>query len=82
MLIARCKKCRKEILSTSKIQCCGCPNMMTVVDDRISAVDLGEVVLVTHEESVKYRRILTDSDLKYQEERRKRKVRRLDYDVK
>ena len=56
--------------------------MMTVVDDRISAVDLGEVVLVTHEESVKYRGILTDSDLKYQEERRKRKVRRLDYDVK
>ncbi len=82
MLVARCKKCRKEIVSTSKVQCCGCPNMMTVVDDRITAIDLSEVVLVTHEKSIKYNGILTDSDLKYQEERRKRKVRKLDYEVK
>jgi len=56
--------------------------MVTVVDDRITAIDLSEVVLVTHEKSIKYNGILTDSDLKYQEERRKRKVRKLDYEVK
>lgn len=82
MLTARCKKCRKEITSSNKIQYCGCSNMMNVVDDRIGAVDLGEVVLVNYEKSIKGSSVLTDSDLLYQEERRKRKVRKLDFEVR
>lgn len=82
MLTARCKMCHKELTSNSKVQFCGCPNQMRVVDDTIGAIDLGQVVLVNHEKSIKYDGILTDSDLRYQEERRKRKVRKLDFEVK
>jgi hypothetical protein len=80
MLTARCKACRKELTSTSKVQFCGCPNQMRVVDDTVGAVDLSLVVLVNHEKSIKYNGILTESDLKYQEDRRKRKVRKLEFE--
>jgi len=80
MLTSRCKVCRKELTSTSKVQFCGCPNQMRVVDDTVGAVDLGEVVLVNYEKNIKYNGILTESDLKYQEERRQRKVRRINFE--
>ena len=32
-MLVRCKVCNKELRSTSKVQCCGCPNMMKVVDE-------------------------------------------------
>ena len=80
MLTARCKLCGKELTSTSKVQFCGCPNQMSVVDDVVGAIDLNEVVLTNHEKNIKYNGILSDSDLKYQEERRKRKVRKLDFE--
>ena len=77
MLSARCKMCNKELTSTSKVQFCGCPNQMKVVDDTVGAIDLSQVVLTKHEKNIKYNGILTPDDLKYQEERRKRKVRRI-----
>jgi len=80
MLSARCNACNKEIISTSKVQCCGCPNMMKVIDDTVGAVDLGQVVLLQHKKNIKYNGILTPDDLKYQEDRRKRKVRRLEFE--
>ena len=45
-MLVRCKKCNKEISSTSKTQCCGCPNQMVVRDETVSAVDLSQVVLL------------------------------------
>ena len=80
MLSARCKICNKELISTSKVQFCGCPNMMKVIDDTVGAIDLSEVILLNHEKKIKYQGILTQSDLKYQEDRRKRKVRKLDFE--
>jgi len=72
--------CNVELTSTSKVQFCGCPNQMSVVEDVVGAIDLNEVVLTNHEKNIKYNGILSDSDLKYQEERRKRKVRKLDFE--
>ena len=80
MLSARCKMCNRELTSTSKVQFCGCPNQMKVVDDTVGAIDLGQVVLTKHEKNIKYNGILTPDDLKYQEERRKRKVRRIQFE--
>ena len=80
MLSARCKMCNRELTSTSKVQFCGCPNQMKVVDDTVGAIDLDQVVLVKHEKNIKYNGILTDDDLKYQEDRRKRKVRRITFE--
>lgn len=80
MLSARCKVCNTELTSSSKVKCCGCPNMMKVIDDTVGAVDLGQVILLQHKKNIKYNGILTPDDLKYQEDRRKRKVRRLEFE--
>ena len=72
--------CNVELTSTSKVQFCGCPNQMRVVDDTVGANDLSQVVLTNHEKNIKYNGILTESDLKYQEDRRKRKVRKLEFE--
>ena len=80
MLSARCKLCNTELTSTSKVQFCGCPNQMRVVDDYVGAVDLSQVVLTKHDNSIKYHGILTNSDLEYQEARKKRRVRKIDFE--
>ena len=60
------------------MQCCGCPNQMRLIDDKVSAVDLDKVVMVSYKKEQK--NVLSSSDLAYQEERRKRKVRKLDFE--
>lgn len=50
---------------------------MVVQEDRISATDLSKVVLTKTENNLNNRGILTNQDLEYQENRRKRKVRKL-----
>ena len=80
MLIARCKICSKELISNSKVQFCGCSNQMRIVDDHVAAVDLEQVVLTKSKDIVKNHGILTENDLKYQEARRQRKVRTLNFE--
>jgi len=82
MISVRCKECNKELHSTNKVQCCGCENMMKVVDDTVSAADLSKVIVTKTEKSIKYNSILSDADLEYQENRRKRKVRKLHFEEK
>tara|TARA_A200000113_G_scaffold159227_1_gene143961 strand:- start:48 stop:215 length:168 start_codon:yes stop_codon:yes gene_type:complete len=53
---------------------------MSVIDDHVGANDLNQVILTKHENNIKYNGILTKDDLKYQEERRKRKVRKLEFE--
>ena len=80
MLSVRCKICNRELISSSKTQCCGCPNMMTVRDDQVSANDLSKVVWLNCKDNLKNNNILTKNDLEYQENRRKRKVRKLNFE--
>jgi len=82
MITVRCKQCNKEIRSNHHTQCCGCPNMMTVIEDKVTAVDLSKVVMVQSQKETKPKSYLSQSDLSFQEERRKRKVRKLDFDVR
>ena len=82
MISVRCKECNKELHSTSKVQYCGCPNMMKVVDDTVSANDLSKVIVTKTEKNIKYKSILSSADLEYQENRRKRKVRKLHFEEK
>ena len=79
MIIVRCKSCNVEITSTSKTQCCGCPNMMTVIDDKVSAVDLNQIVMIKSGESKSLNK-LSAQDLAFQEARKKRKVRKMKYE--
>ena len=82
MITVRCKECRRELTSTSKVQFCGCPNQMRVVDDKIGAIDLGKIVMVTNNRERRIDSHFSTQELLYQEERRRRKVRRLDFDVR
>jgi len=82
MLSVRCKTCNRELTSSTKTQCCGCPNMMTVQDDKVTANDLSKVVWLNAKESLKDNSILTKNDLEYQENRRKRKVRKINFETR
>ena len=47
MIKVRCKECGKEVISNSaRSVSCGCPNMTTIRDDSITAVDLSQVIMV------------------------------------
>ena len=81
MLVVKCKVCGKELRSTTKVQCCGCPNMMKVVDDKVGAVNLDEVILISSDYKENKSR-LSASDMEWQESRRKRKVRKLDFEIR
>ena len=80
MLSVRCKQCNVELTSSSKTQVCGCPNMMTITGDAVAAVDLKKVVITRLDK--KETEGLTSHDLEWQEKRRKRKVRKLDFEIK
>jgi hypothetical protein len=82
MLRVLCKECNTELVSSSKVQFCGCPNQMRVVDDKVGAIDLSKVVMVTNNSKDKMNSHFSTEDLVYQEERRKRKVRKLNFEVK
>lgn len=82
MLVVRCKNCNKEITSSQKTQCCGCSNMMTVKADKVSAIDLSNVVMVNSTLKEQKTNVLSSQDIAWQEARRQRKVRKLDFEVK
>ena len=82
MITVRCKECGTELTSTSKVQFCGCPNQMSIVDNKIGAKDLNKVVMVSNNVENKINSHFSRSELLYQEERRRRKVRKLDFDVR
>ena len=82
MLIVRCKNCNRELSSNTKTQVCGCPNMMTVKNDSVTALDLSKVVMLNSTEKEKKKNLLSNQDLAFQEERKKRKVRKLDFEIR
>ena len=84
MLVVRCKSCGKELSSDNgKSQCCGCPNMTSIVGDRITAVDLSKAVIVKMRDDEKSNQTsLSNSDIEWQESRRQRKVRKMDFEVR
>ena len=82
MFVVRCKICGKELNSNDgRSQCCGCPNMTSIVGDRITAVDLSQAVIVKMRVDEKSNQTsLSNSDMAWQESRRKRKVRKMDFE--
>ena len=79
----RCRSCGKELESAAgKSVCCGCSNMTTIKGDVISANDMGEVIMLTSYSSKKKSEGLSDQDLEWQNQRRKRKIRKLDFEVR
>ena len=82
MIKVRCKERGKELTSdTGKTLACGCPNMMTLKGDVVTAVDLNNVIMIRSNEE-KGSHAFTSQELQWQEERRKRKVRKLDFEIR
>lgn len=85
MLIVRCKSCNTELISSPQAHTCGCSNMTMVRNDVISAKDLSKVEIVSGipnkkpETEYKY---LTREDLSWMEERKARKIRKLDFEIR
>ena len=83
MVKVRCRVCGKEIEGHShQTRSCGCPNMATIQGDKITAVDLNKVIMLNSGKDEKHNTHLSPQDLAFQEERKKRKVRKLDFEVR
>ena len=83
MLIVRCKECGKELVThPSKTRCCGCPNMTTVKGDQISANDLSKVIIIRNDYDKKKEQTLSSADIEWQESRKKRKIRKLNFEIR
>ena len=78
----RCRSCGKEVESRSgKTISCGCSNMVTISGDVISAVDLSKVIMLNTYTTKKDSGLSTEQK-EWQEQRSKRKIRKLDYEVR
>lgn len=79
----RCRSCNRELEGhPSKAVSCGCSNMATIIGNKISAVDLSKIVMLNSIHSKEKSSVLTEEDLAYQESRRQRKVRKLNFEVR
>jgi phage FluMu protein Com len=79
----RCRSCNKELEAhPTKTVSCGCPNMTTIRNDIISAVDLTNIVMINSPAKKIKSGVLTQEDIAWQESRRQRKVRKLDFEVR
>ena len=78
MIVVRCRECNTEVVDGKS---CGCPNMVTVKGDTLTAVDLTRTIMVSSSND-NTKEGLTSEDLKWQEQRRKRKVRKMDFEIR
>ena len=78
MIVVRCKDCNTEVVDGKS---CGCPNMVTVKGDIVTAIDLTRTIMVSSGND-NTKQGLTSEDLKWQEQRRKRKIRKMDFEIR
>jgi len=82
-LRVQCRVCGKELQGNSgKTYSCGCSNMMTVRGDTVSAVNMSDVIMLNSNKPKRVNEGLTQQDIEWQEQRRKRKVRKLDFEIR
>ena len=83
MIKIRCKNCNLILESYSiKAKCCGCDNLTTIKGETITAIDLSLVELISGTNSKQMKSVFSKDDLAFQESRRNRKVRKLDFEVR
>ena len=82
MITVRCKECKTGLTSNSKLQFCGCPNQMSLLENKVGAKDFDKVVMITNDVERKIDSHFSKEELLYQEERRRRKVSRLNFEVR
>jgi hypothetical protein len=82
MLKIRCLACNTEVQAKpGQSSVCKCSNMATIRGDSVSAVDLSQVVIISGTPSYNQpKAVLSSSDLMWQEERKKRGVKKLSFE--
>ena len=82
MVKVRCRMCNREVEGrTGKTISCGCSNLTTVRNnENVTAKDLSYVVMIDTGVVRKNNNILKNEDLMWQEERKKRKIRKIDFE--
>ena len=79
----RCRSCGKELEGhPSKTVSCGCPNMATIRGDKISAVDLSNVVMLNSYYPKNKKEVLSSEDILWHEQRKQRKVRKMNFETR
>ena len=80
----RCRSCNKEVVGCAgKSVSCGCSNMASIHGDVVSAKDMEQIIMLnSYMPKKEPKEELTDQDLQWQEQRRKRKVRKLDFEIR
>ena len=78
MIKVRCRECNTEVVEGRS---CGCPNMVMVKGDIVTAIDLNRTIMVSSNND-NTDMGFTSQDLQWQEQRRKRKVRKLDFEIR
>ena len=83
MLVVKCKDCGREVAGNqSRTVSCGCENMTTVKGDVITAKNLDRVIIIKNNLSEVSDSGLSSEDIAWQESRRKRKVRKMDFEIR
>jgi len=83
MLVVKCRACNKEVTGNqSRMISCGCENMTTIKGDIITAKDLSKVIILQNNSLETSRSSLSSEDIAWQENRRRRKVRKLDFEIR
>lgn len=83
MLKIRCKNCNRILEShPSQTKCCGCDNLTTIKGETITAIDLTKVEIVSNIMKRKSNSILSKEDLAFQESRKNRKIKKLEFEIK
>ena len=78
----RSRACNKEVRARAgKSGCCGCSNMTTIKGDVISAVDLSQVIML-NTYSVNEDSGLSNEQLEWQKARSRRKITKMDFEVR
>jgi hypothetical protein len=83
MLKIRCKNCNSNLEShPSQTRCCGCDNLTTIKGETITAIDLTKVEIVSNILKKESNSVLSREDLAFQESRKNRKVRKLEFEIR
>ena len=78
----RCRPCGKEVKACAgKTATCGCANMTSIKGNVISAVDLSQVIML-NTYSVKEDSGLSNEQLEWQEARSRRKITKMDFEIR
>ena len=78
MIKVRCLDCNREVTDGKT---CGCPNKVMIRGDVVTALDLTRTIMVSSNND-NTKQGLTSEDLKWQEQRRKRKIRKMDFEIR